>query len=156
MGRRGQASKYDPERHPILARALAREGLTNIEIAKRMGVSRATLINWRRKYPEMLAALKEGKDVIDAQVESALLRRALGYEYEETEISIAEDGKKKRVKKVKKSLAPDVTAQIFWLKNRQKEKWRESVPEPRVDKSETLAKLVAAMEAAARAVKSDI
>lgn len=59
----------------------ARNGLTDEQIAKNMGISVASLYNWKRKHLEILEALKKGKDVVDAQVESALLRRALGYEH---------------------------------------------------------------------------
>jgi len=116
-------TKYREE-YIKLVRWMARAGLTDKEIAEEIGIQRSTLNNWKKRYPEFAEALKQGKDVIDDMVEDALLKRALGYEYEETKI-IAEDKKVKQVVKTKKSFIPDTTAQIFWLKNRRPDKWRD-------------------------------
>ena len=101
----------------------ARDGLTDEQIANNMGISTATLYNWKLKYIEIVEALKRGKEVVDIQVENALLKRALGYEYTEETIEIGPTGKK--IKQIVKQVVPDTTAQIFWLKNRQPEKWRD-------------------------------
>jgi len=106
----------------------ARDGLTDEQIAHNIGIRRETLYVWKNKYPNISNALKKGKEVIDRQVENALLKRALGYEYEETKQIIEKDemGKdRKRVEKTIKQVAPDVTAQIFWLKNRKPAEWRD-------------------------------
>ena len=106
----------------ILLEGWARDGLTDEQIAKNIGISRASLYEWKKKEVDIFDALKKGKEVIDFEVENALLKRALGYEYEE---ETYENGI--LTKKVKKQVAPDTTAQIFWLKNRKKEQWREKV-----------------------------
>ena len=62
----------------------ARWGLTEKQIAKNMGCSYSTFRSWRDKYPALSAALKKGKEVSDFEVESALFKRAIGYETEET------------------------------------------------------------------------
>ena len=98
----------------------ARDGLTDEQIAKNMGVSVSTLNNWKNKYVEILESLKRGKEVVDRLVENALLKRALGFSY--TEITY-EDGVE--TKRVVKEVVPDTTAQIFWLKNRKPEDWRD-------------------------------
>ena len=105
----------------------ARDGLTDEQIARNMGISPSTLYEWKKKYPEISEVLKKGKEVVDRQVENALLKRALGYDYEEVKTLIEDvDGKKKKkVEKTVKHIAPDVTAQIFWLKNRRPDKWRD-------------------------------
>ncbi len=59
------------------------DGLTNEQIAHNMGITSETLRVWNNKYSAISAALKKGKEVVDRQVENALLKRALGYEYEE-------------------------------------------------------------------------
>ena len=69
-------------------------------------------------------ALKRGKEVIDRQVENALLKRALGYEYVETTKELTDLGLTV-TKQVTKQVAPDTTAQIFWLKNRKPQEWRD-------------------------------
>ena len=106
----------------------ARDGLTDEQISHNIGIHPSTLYEWRNKYPDISEALKKGKEVIDRQVENALLKRALGYEYEETKQIIEKDemGKdRKRVEKITKQVIPDTTAQIFWLKNRKPHEWRD-------------------------------
>lgn len=102
----------------------ARDGLTDEQIANNMGVNKATLYRWKEKYCDICDSLKKGKDVVDRQVENALLRRALGYEYNEVKEKY-EYGKITERTVTKKEVVPDVTAQIFWLKNRKPEKWRD-------------------------------
>lgn len=110
--------------------AWARDGLTDEDIARKMGVSMTTFYRWQQEHREIREALKRGKDVVDIQVENALLRRALGYSYNETTRELELDpltGEKtlKTTKVVTKQVAPDTTAQIFWLKNRRPNKWRD-------------------------------
>ena len=112
----------------ILLEGWARDGLTDEQIAKNIGISRASLYEWKKKEVDIFDALKKGKEVIDFEVENALLKRALGYEYEE---ETYENGI--LTKKVKKQVAPDTTAQIFWLKNRKKEQWREKIEVVKTD-----------------------
>ena len=96
----------------------ARDGLTDEQIAKNIGISRSTLNAWKDRYSDISDTLKRGKDVVDRQVENALLKRALGYTYEE----ITYEGGVE-TKRVVKEVVPDTTAQIFWLKNRKREAW---------------------------------
>lgn len=104
----------------------ARDGLTDEQVAYNMGINKATLYRWKEKYCDICDALKRGKEVVDRQVENALLKRALGYEYTETTREyIPELDEMKTTKKVTKQVAPDTTAQIFWLKNRKPDKWRD-------------------------------
>lgn len=98
----------------------ARDGLTNEQIAQNIGVSRKTLQEWCVKYGDIGDTLKRGKEVVDRQVENALLKRALGYKYDEVTIE-----KGVETKRVTKEVVPDTTAQIFWLKNRRPDKWKD-------------------------------
>lgn len=82
----------------ILLEGWAREGLTDEQIAHNIGIDRTTLYRWKEKECNIYNALKRNKDIVDYEVENALLKNAL-------------EG--------------NVTAQIFWLKNRKKEQWRE-------------------------------
>ena len=108
----------------ILLEGWARDGLTDVQIAHNCGCNTATLYEWKKKHPEISEALKKGKEVVDIQVENAMLKRALGYDYQEEKIEISEkDGKK--ITQIIKHIPADTTAQIFWLKNRQPEKWRD-------------------------------
>lgn len=110
--------------------AWARNGLTDEQIAHNMGAAVGTLYAWKQKYPEISEALKRGKEVVDIEVENVLLQRARGYDYEEVtrELRYDKETETERmvvVKRVKKHMAPDVTAIIFWLKNRLPEDWRD-------------------------------
>lgn len=114
----------------LMIEGWARQGLTDEQIAKNMGIRRSTFYEWLKKFPDISVALKKGKAPVDFEVENALLKRALGFEYEETETIIEEvDGKqKKRIKKIKKVALPETSAAIFWLKNRKPEQWRNVNP----------------------------
>ena len=236
----------------------ARDGLTDEQIAHNIGIAPKTLYEWKKRYGEICKALKKGKEVVDIQVENALLKRALGYEYQEeiyerikdtgqakrhrhngvqqltaqqwemckaffedrccycgvggnltkdhlqplsagglmsvsnivpacqscnsskkdhqwrswyerqkfymanranriTEyIAFAsrlqeagpdvQDGELTLTKRVHKSVVPDVAAQIFWLKNRRPDKWRDKPDPVPTDTGETLSVLYAALE----------
>ncbi len=100
----------------------ARDGLTEEQIAENMGVGYSTLQTYKTKYQDIQDTLKRGKEVVDRQVENALLKRALGYEYEEVKEKYECNMLTEKVI-TKKEVVPDVTAQIFWLKNRMREKW---------------------------------
>ncbi len=104
----------------ILIEGWARDGLTDEQIAHNIGCSVKTLYNWKKKYLPILQALKAGKEVVDRQVENALLKNALGFDYEEEAVTNLGE-----VVEVKKYSKPNITAQIFWLKNRKKDEWRD-------------------------------
>lgn len=108
----------------LLIEGWARDGLTDEQIASNMGVSRSTLNEWKKKYPDIQDSLKRGKEIVDRQVENALLKRALGYEYEEIKEKY-EFGELSERTVTKKQVVPDTTAQIFWLKNRKSKDWRD-------------------------------
>lgn len=102
----------------------ARDGLTDEQLSTNMGIGTRTLYEWKEKYPQISQAIKKGKEVVDYQVENALLKRALGYDYQEEKVEISEkDGKK--VTQTIKHVPADTTAQIYWLKNRRPDKWRD-------------------------------
>lgn len=102
----------------------ARDGLTDEQIAEKMGISVASLYNYKKDHLDILEALKRGKEVVDRQVENALLKRALGYEYDEISEEF-EGGILVKRKVTRKQVVPDTTAQIFWLKNRKPDEWRD-------------------------------
>ena len=102
----------------------ARDGLTDEQIAHNMGITAKTLYEWKNKYGEICESLKRGKEVVDRQVENALLKRALGYEYEEEKENF-ENGICLERTITKKEEVADTTAQIFWLKNRKPDEWRD-------------------------------
>lgn len=82
----------------LMLEGWARDGLTDEQIAENIGIRRETLYDWKKKYPNISNVLKKSKDVADRMVENALFQNAM-------------DG--------------NITAQIFWLKNRKPDKWRD-------------------------------
>ena len=117
---KGKYYKWLEPDNLVLLEAWARDGLTDEQIAENMGISASTLYDWKNKYSDISESLKRGKEVVDVLVENALFKRALGYEYKEV---TKEDGVTTKV--VTKHMAPDTTAQIFWLKNRRPDLWRD-------------------------------
>lgn len=122
-------SKYETEVKPRLIEieAWKRDGLTDEQIFKNLGISRDTFYKYKEKYSDFSDALKKGKEVADIEVENALFKRAIGYKYKEVIKEVKEvDGKKSTyVKEVIKEMPGDVVAQIFWLKNRKSSKWKD-------------------------------
>lgn len=116
--------KWLTEEGLIQLEGWARDGLTDEQIAHNMGISRKTLADWKNKYGDISDTLKRGKEVVDIQVENALLKRALGYEFVETTKELTDRGLIV-TKEVTKQVAPDTTAAIFWLKNRKPSEWRD-------------------------------
>lgn len=84
----------------ILIEGWKREGLSDEQIAHNLGISESSMDSYKKKYPRFLGAIKKGKEVVDFEVENALFKSAM-------------EG--------------NVTAQIFWLKNRKKNDWRDKV-----------------------------
>lgn len=129
----------------------ARDGLSDEQVAKNMGVSRSTLNVWREKYPDISDALKEGKEVADRIVENALFKSAQGYmvkvkkpiKIHVIEYASGTGRKKKEYDKIVQSeeeqwIPGQVTAQIFWLKNRKPERWRDKPVDETVDNNVTI------------------
>lgn len=113
---------YRPE-YAEQARKLCLLGYTDKQLADFFGVNESTINRWKHKYPEFCMSIKSGKVIADAQVVESLYNRATGIEV--TEVEVRDDGKKKVKRVTKKHIPPDPTAQIFWLKNRQPELWRD-------------------------------
>lgn len=140
---KGKYQEWLEPENLILIEGWARDGLTDEQIAYNIGINVATLYRWKQSHSEICNALKRGKEVVDRQVENALLKRALGYKYTETtrELVIDKDtgySHMEVTKVVEKEVQPDTTAQIFWLKNRKPKEWRDKVA---ADNNEQLAKV---------------
>lgn len=132
MGLRNE-SKVDmwlEEENLMLLECWKRDGLNDSQIASRINVNPGTLSKWRREYPEINEALKKGKEIIDYQVENALLKTALGYKSKEVKVVMETlpTGKNRTVRKEisTKDVVPNVSAIRMWLINRSPEKWNNS------------------------------
>ena len=108
---------------PERARALCLLGLTNAELAEHFGVARETFCRWKRQHPELAEAMQGARAVADARVAASLYQRAVGYSVECEEVKMVAG--EPQIVRYRKSIPPDVTAQIFWLKNRRPDLWRD-------------------------------
>lgn len=126
---KGKYQEWLEENNLIKLEAWARNGLTDEQLANNMGINVATLYTWKKKYGEINEALKRGKEVVDIEVENSLLKAAKGYFVDEEKQYISEVNGvvTKRKEITKKYIAPNTTAQIFWLKNRKPIEWRDKV-----------------------------
>lgn len=131
----------------------ARDGLTDEQIAHNMGIGYSTFRDWLGKFPTLLASLKKGKAPVDYEVENALYKRATGYT-----VKLKKPIKVKTTKRVtgkgevteerieyadeEQYIPPDTTAQIFWLKNRRPDKWRDKRDEAPQQSNELLQSLI--------------
>ena len=140
IGKRGKYEEWLTDDGLTRIFGWARDGLTHEQIAHNIGINSKTLWDWRNKYDRISNAIKKGNEPVDIAVENALLKRALGYEYDEVTEEVEripygkpdEDGVCKTIDRVKTKtrhvvVLPDVTAQIFWLKNRKAKQWRDRV-----------------------------
>lgn len=100
---KGKYQKWLEPEGLIRLEGWARDGLTDEQIANNIGISAGTLYDWKARFEEFSEALKKGKEVVDYEVENAL---------------------------VKEALSGNVTAIIFWLKNRRPDKWRDKPEAP--------------------------
>ena len=132
-------SKWDEYVKPklFLIECWKRDGLSDEQICKNLGVSTTVFKEYKKKYPTLVTALKKGKEVADYEVENALFKRACGYLVDEKTVETNEYGETK-TKIVTKHISPDVGAACFWLKNRVNKKWRDRIVET---DAETLEKL---------------
>ena len=133
------AAKYEEwltEAGLTMIEGWARDGLSLQQIAKNIGVSDSTFRRWKEKYQLIRAAIKKGAEPVDYQVENAMLRSALGYREKvrkpvklKTKKQLKDKGtiEEERIEYVEEEIyiKPDITAQIFWLKNRRPDKWRD-------------------------------
>lgn len=131
----------------------ARDGLTDEQIARNMGVAYSTFRDWIGKFSALSASLKKGKAPVDYEVENALYKRATGYT-----VKLKKPIKVKTTKRItgkgevteerieyadeEQYIPPDTTAQIFWLKNRRPDKWRDKRDEAPQQTNELLQSLI--------------
>lgn len=103
----GRPTKYAPEWMIPAARKIYELGGTDNDCAEGLGVNRSSIDLWLNQHSAFSDTKKE-KELYDADVERSLRQRAMGY--------TLPDGT---------HIPAHPTAQIFWLKNRQRAKWRD-------------------------------
>lgn len=120
----GQPTLYKPE-YAEQARKLCLLGSIDMELADFFEVHIDTIYEWKLVHEQFSDAIKQGKEQADANVADRLYQRAMGYEHPEVHIS-AYEGQITQTP-ITKIYAPDPAAAIFWLKNRQRGKWRDKI-----------------------------
>lgn len=118
----GRPSKYKPE-YAKKAEKLCLLGATDEDLADFFEVGIRTISNWKAQHPEFLQALKTAKEAADERVERSLYHRAVGYSYDAVHFSSFQGSVTETP--YREHCPPDTTAQIFWLKNRRPDQWRD-------------------------------
>ena len=113
------------EKMPRMVFQMALLGLNDQQMSDVIGVSRTNFSEWKKKYPDLLDALVNGKSIADAKVAEALYKCAIGYEYEEEAVFKGKNGSPEVVK-VNKYKGPDAWAATKWLTTRQRELWKDT------------------------------
>lgn len=144
----------------------ARDGLTDEQMAQKMGIVPSTFYAWILKYPEISEAIKNGKEPVDIEVEDSMVKLALGHY-----VTVKKPMKVRTEKRLKKKdkdgreyetgviveehieyvdeqvyIPPNVTAQIFWLKNRKPEQWKDKREQVVSTKDGVLADLISGLK----------
>lgn len=136
MAAKGKHGEWTTDDGLLMIQGWARDGLTEKQIAKNIGINERTFSTWKEKYPSIKSALKKGKAPVDIEVENALLKSALGYTIKvKKPVKLKEEKQKPGVGKVvterieyieeEVHVPGNTVAQIFWLKNRKSKYWRD-------------------------------
>lgn len=123
MDKGGRPTEYKKE-YAKQAYKLCLLGTTDKDMADFFEVTERTINNWKKEYPKFFQSMKKGKKVADAEVANKLYHKATGYEHTDTKFATYE-GEITDTMEYIKHYAPDTTAAIFWLKNRQPDIWRD-------------------------------
>lgn len=120
----GRPTDYREE-YAEQAEKLCKLGAIDKELAEFFDVAESTINLWKQEHPKFSESIKAGKEIADAEVASKLYHRAVGYEHPDSHVSMYQGAV--TITPLTKHYAPDPTAAIFWLKNRQPKRWRDKV-----------------------------
>lgn len=122
----GRPTEYKAE-YVTRVLEMAERGATDFEIADSLGVSVRTLYRWKAEREDFRHSLKIAKDIADERVVRSLYQRAIGYEQDSIKIFMPAGSDKPVIAEYVEKIAPDTTACIFWLKNRNQKEWRDRI-----------------------------
>lgn len=122
----------------VVLAAWARAGLTDEEIAKKIGISRSTLAEWKKKHESIRNALADNGEIADRKVEHSLFRMTQGFSvpvrkaFKVKRTGYDEQGRKVEYEEIETGeedvyIKPDIKAITFWLKNKRPQDWTERV-----------------------------
>lgn len=135
-----ETTKYKPE-YDRQAYKAGCAGFTDKDLADMFGVNVSTITRWKQNHETFCTSFKKGKDDFDSdKVENALLRKALGFEYKETQTNLGADGEPilEQTRITHKIALPDTGAIAFWLKNRKSKRWKDKIEQIITDERSTL------------------
>ena len=145
---KGKYEKWSEPDGLLCLEAWARDGCTDETISKKMGVAKSTLNEWKLKFSAISDALKRGKEPVDIEVENALLKKATGFFQKITKVHKVKTVKMKDGMRLETEeliekeedvyFPPETVAQIFWLKNRKPDQWREKREPSNENNNETI------------------
>ena len=118
----GRPTKYKKE-YNKQAEKICVLGATDEFLADYFEVDVSTIGNWKNNHPSFLESIKKGKIEADLKVADSLYNRAIGYSHPEQKVFNNQG--EILTHDTTKHYAPDPTALIFWLKNRQPKQWRD-------------------------------
>lgn len=118
----GRPSAYRAD-YALIAYRHTLLGATDNDLAEAFSVSEVTINTWKKKHPKFFEAIKRGKSNADAMVAESLFKRAMGYSHPAVKIFSCEGATFEHA--YTEHYPPDTAACIFFLKNRQPEKWRD-------------------------------
>ena len=130
----------------LLLSAWARDGLTDAQISKKMGIAPKTLWQWKTAHSSLGNALKNTKEVVDITVENALYKKTQGYTVQliktfklrSADYDLVTGKKTREWEELKEGIEEihvpaDTMAQLAWLNNRKPEKWRRNAGKEKLD-----------------------
>lgn len=98
-------------------------GATDKQLAEYFEVSEATINNWKKEYPQFLESIMNGREKADAEIAASLYHRAKGYSHPDVHVSNYQGVV--TLTELTKHYPPDTQAASLWLRNRQKDRWRD-------------------------------
>lgn len=116
---------YDYKSHPDRARRIIQAGFDRAEVANQFGIELDRLRIWESGYPHFAAAMRGMRFEDDYSVVQALYKRATGQGAKRTIKTVTKPDGVVETHETVEELLPDVTAQKFWLTNRQQSQWQE-------------------------------
>ena len=160
-GRHSEEIEWTTEDNLLRIKGWARDGLTDKEIARlKLGIAERTFTDWKKRQPAIRAALKEGRAPVDTEIEDCMVRSAKGFKVKEKKAFKVKTTKKKdgmeiteehmEVVEVERYVDPVVVAQIFWLKNRKPEYWKDKRETTDTNAVEKLDKILNGLETIAK------
>lgn len=160
-GRHSEELEWTTEDNLIRIKGWARDGLTDKLIAtNKIGIAERTFTDWKKRQPAIRAALKEGRAPVDTEIEDCMVRSAKGFKVKEKKAFKVKTTKKKdgmeiteehmEVVEVERFVDPVVVAQIFWLKNRKPNYWKDKRETTDTNAVEKLDKILDGLETIAK------